>query len=173
MNIIRKANTSELSTIYRMQNIEFRERVFIQPLNTEAEFVEIAEQRIRKGIEHYFVQESDGAVTGFICLLNRSDWEVVTWGKWLNTLLYATGIVSFETLRLPKVLFAVRTDNKRIMHLYKKHHFRNVGQEFICYRPNMLGPVKTTNLTHYEITADEFWERAEAMRKNSLLLTFV
>jgi|GEM_PF-4835236 len=173
MNIIRKAETSDLSVIHRLQNNEFRERVFLQPLGSEAEFIATSEQRIRDGFEHYYVQESEGSIVGFIYFLNRTDWEVVTWGKWLNTLLYATGIVSFEKLHLPKVIFSVRTDNKRVLHFYKQHRFRNVGQEFICYRSNILGPVKTANLTQYEITDEEFWERAEAMRKNSLQLNFV
>lgn len=173
MNIIRKAEHSDLAEIYRIQDISFRDQVYIQPLLPLNEFIETTEQRIRDDLEHYYIQESEGSIVGFIHLFKKSDWEVLTWGKWLNTLLYATGIVSFEKLNLPKVIFGVRDDNKRVVHLYKKHQFRNVGKEFICYRPNILAPLKTTNLTHYEITAEEFWQKAEDMLKNSLPLSFL
>jgi hypothetical protein len=172
MNIIRRADRADLNEIHRMQDLPFRDRVFIEPLLSRQEFVQQTENNILEGLEHYYVQESEGSVVGFIRLLKRGEWEALTWGKWLNTLLYACGIVSFRQLHLPRVIFAVREDNRRVHHMYKKYDFRNVGQEFLCYRTSILSPIKTTNLTHYEITAEEFELKEEQMRKHSLPLSF-
>jgi hypothetical protein len=172
MNIIRRADRADLNEIHRMQDLPFRDRVFIEPLLSRDEFVAQSERNVLAGLEHYYVQESEGAVVGFIRLLKKKEWEALTWGKWLNTLLYACGIVAFHQLHLPKVTFAVRDDNKRVHHMYKKYQFRNLGQEFLCYRSSILGPLKTTNLTHYEITAEEFALKEELMRKHSLPLSF-
>jgi RimJ/RimL family protein N-acetyltransferase len=173
MNIIRKAELKDLQEIYRIQDVSFRDHVFIEPLESMDEFIRDTKRRMEADGEFYYVQEFEGSIVGFIRLLKKNDWEVLTWGKWLNTLLYATGIVAFEKMGLPKVIFAVRFDNKRVVHLYKKHNFRNVGQDFVCYRPNILAPIRTTNVTLYEITAEEFWEKAEDMKKNSLPLKFL
>jgi hypothetical protein len=173
MNTIRKADISDLPEIYRIQDVPFRDTVFIEPLYSLEEFLRDTKGRIQANAECYYVQESEGSMVGFIRFFQKKDWEVLTWGKWLNTLLYATGIVSFEKMRLPKVIFAVRFDNKRVVHLYKKHNFRNVAQDFVCYRPSILAPIRTTNVTQYEITAEEFWEKAEDMKKNSLPLKFL
>ena len=173
MNTIRKAELSDLSEIYRIQNVPFRDHVFIEPLYSLEEFIQDTKKRMQVNGEYYYVQESEGSIEGFIRLLQKGHWEVLTWGKWLNTLLYATGIVSFEKIGLPKVIFAVRFDNKRVVHLYKKHNFRNIGQDFVCYRPSILAPIRTANVTQYEITAEEFWEKAEEMKKNSLPLKFL
>jgi hypothetical protein len=172
MNIIRRADRADLNEIHKMQDLPFRDRVFIEPLPSRPEFVAQAERNMIEGLEHYYVQESEGSVVGFIRLLKKNKWEALTWGKWLNTLLYACGIVSFRQLQLPCVIFAVRDDNKRVHHMYKKYDFRNVGQEFLCYRSSILSPIKTTNLTHYEITAEEFELKEEQMRKHSLPLSF-
>jgi len=173
MNIIRKAEVGDMPQIHKLQDVPFRDQVFLEPLWPIEKFTQDTMARYENGTEHYYVHESEGSITGFIRLLHRTHWEALTWGKWLNTLLYACGIVSFEKLNLPKVIFAVRDDNRRVFHLYKKHDFRRVGKEFVCYRKNILAPVQTVNLTHYEITAEEFWEKSEAMRKNSLAVTFL
>ena len=173
MNTIRRAEITDLPEIHRIQDVPILDRVFIEPLYSKEEFIQDTVARMNNGAEFYYVQESEGSIVGFIRFFQKKDWEVLTWGKWLNTLLYATGIVAFEKLKLPKVVFAVRHDNKRVIHLYKKHNFRNVGQDFVCYRKNFLAPLQTTNVTQYEITAEEFWEKAEDMRKNSLPLLFI
>ena len=173
MNTIRKAEAADLPQIHKLQDVPFRDQVFLEPLWPLEKFTKDTMERIENGEEHYFIHESDGSMSGFIRLLLRADWEALTWGKWLNTLLYACGIVSFDQLDLPKVKFAVRDDNRRVLHLYKKHDFRRVGREFLPYRKHILAPVQTVNLTHYEITAEEFKQKSEAMRENSLLLTFL
>ena len=172
MNIIRRADRSDLHVIHKMQDLPFRDRVFIEPLAPREQFVEQTERNILEGQEHYYVQDLEGSIVGFIRLLKKQDWEALIWGKWLNTLVYAGQVVSFRRLQLPKLVFAVRDDNKRAIHLYKKFEFRKVGQEFICYRNSILSPVKTTNLTHYEITAEEFESKEELIRKHSLPLSF-
>jgi hypothetical protein len=172
MNVIRKADRSDLFAIHRMQDTPFRDRVFIDPLLPRKEFVERAESRIQKGLEHYFVQDSQGTIVGFIRFVMKSNWHAFTWGKWLNTLVYASNVVAFNRLELPRLIFPVREDNKRLIHLYEKFEFRKVWQEFIFYRQTLLAPLRTTNVTYYDITHEEFAVRADEMLKHSLPLTF-
>jgi hypothetical protein len=155
-----------------MQDIPFRDRVFIEPLLTRQEFVERCEKYFVEGLEHYFVQVAADSVVGFIRLLKKSEWEALVWGKWLNTLMYACCVVAFDRIRLPALTFAVRDDNKRMIHLCQKFEFRRTGQEFITYRPSLFATIRTTNLTHFGLTAEEFQKRSEQMRKYSLLLNF-
>ncbi len=170
---IRRADVKDLSEIYRMQNVQFRDKVFIEPMPSLDDFVKYTSRTIEAGYEHYYVEEDElGVVVGFIRYLKKDDWEALTWGKWLNTLVYASCYVGFDILNMPKLHFAVRDENKRVFHLYRKFGFRKLGQEFICYRKHLLAPIQTTGLTHYELTAEEYREKCEMMIKNSLALRF-
>src|SRR3990172_6124776 len=147
MNMIRPALASDLPDIHQMQNIEFRDKVFIEPLPPCEEFVMETIDRMELGRERLYVMEVDGKVNGFVRLLFKGkDWEALTWGKWLNTLAYASCVLAFEKSDLPKLVFAVRLDNKRVIHLYQKFNFRRTGQELVFYRPQLFGYMKTTSL---------------------------
>lgn len=173
MHIIRKAAEEDLPRIHELQDVEFRDTVFVETLSPVDEFVAETKARLEAGLEHLYVQESDGSVTGFVRFLQKANgWEALTWGKWINTLAYASVILAFEKLGFSKLLFSVRLENKRVMHLYEKFDFRRTGVELYFYRTQRLGFIKTTNLQHFELTADEFREKAESMRKNSLNVIF-
>lgn len=172
MNIIRRADRADLHQIHRIQDIPFRDRVFTMPLLRRDEFVQRAERNMIDGLEHYYVHEAEGTVVGFIWLLKRQEWEALTWGKWLNTLLYACGVVAFRKLHLPGLVFSVLDDNKRVRHLYENYRFRNIGQEFYFYRDSQFGRLKTANLTHYKVTPEDLDRLEDQLRKRSLPLSF-
>ena len=172
MNVIRRATEADLPAIHKIQDIEFRNQVFIEPLPKVEEFVKQTTASIEAGVEQYFVLEIDGVMSGFVRLLKKQEWEGLSWGKWLNTLLYACYVVTFDFLKLEKLVFAIREDNARVLHLYKKFQFRRVGSELIVYRRSILDAVRTVSVYHYEITKEEFDKRREAIRKTSLPLEF-
>ena len=172
MHIIRRANEADLSGIHAMQDIEFRTNIFVEPLPPADEFVASTLQRMANGVEQYFVLETDGTLNGFVRLLKKKDWEALSWGKWLNTLVYACFVVSFDFLKLDKVTFAIREDNVRVNHLYKKFQFRKTGQELLTYRRSILDHLRTVSVNHYEITKEEFDERRDLIRKTSMELEF-
>ena len=172
MNIIRKGIETDLPGIHAMQDIEFRSKIFVEPLPPLDEFIESTSRRMREGKEKYFILETDGALNGFVRLLKKKEWEALSWGKWLNTLVYACFVVSFDVLKLEKVTFAIREDNNRVNHLYKKFQFRKTGQELLTYRWSILDRLRTVSVNQYEITREEFEERRETIRKSSLELTF-
>jgi hypothetical protein len=146
--------------------------VFIEPLPKVEEFVKQTAANIAAGGEQYFVLEIDGVMSGFVRLLKKQEWEGLSWGKWLNTLLYACYVITFDFLKLPKLVFAIRENNARVLHLYKKFQFRRVGSELMVYRRNIMDAIRTVTIYHYEITKEEFDERREAIRKTSLPLEF-
>lgn len=172
MNIIRRATEADLPGIHSIQDIEFRSKIFVEPLPPLQEFLEVTSRRMSEGTEQYFVLEIDGALSGFVRLLKKKDWEALSWGKWLNTLVYACFVVSFDILHLEKVTFAIREDNVRVNHLYKKFQFRNTGQELLTYRLSLFDFLRTVSVNYYEITKEEFEEKREIIRKTSLDLTF-
>jgi RimJ/RimL family protein N-acetyltransferase len=176
MNIIRPALASDLPDIHQMQDIEFRDKVFIEPLPSCEEFVMETQDRIDLGRERLYVFEVDGKVSGFVRLLFKGrEWEALTWGKWINTLAYASCVLAFERPEsdIPKLVFAVRLDNKRVIHLYQKFNFRRTGQELVFYRPHLFSALKTTSLNYYELTREEYLgEKADFMRKNAMQLEF-
>ena len=172
MNIIRRAAESDLPGIHQIQDIEFRSKVFLEVLLPLEEFCQTTAQRMAAGVEQYFVHEKDGELAGFIRLLKREEWEGLSWGKWLNTLLYSCFVVTFDFLKLEKLTFAIREDNARVIHLYKRFQFRKVSQEFMVYRWSFSDPIRTISIDHYEITRAEFDQRREAIKKTSMDVTF-
>ena len=172
MNIIRRASEPDLPGIHRIQDVDFRSKVFVEPLPEVDEFVEATARKMAAGEEQYFVLETDGVLTGFVRLMKKKDWEALSWGKWLNTLVFACFVVSFDILKLDKLTFAIREDNTRVIHLYKKFQFRKVGQELIVFRWSLWDGLRTVTVNHYEITNEEFQEKREIIRKSSMDLTF-
>lgn len=171
MNVIRPVQPTDLPIIYDMQLVPFRDQVFTYPLKSYALFEKESIQKLTSGFEYYFLMEQDGLPAGFVQFLKSSDdWEALTWGKWLNTLVYATGVLAFDKLQFPKLTFSVRHNNKRVIHLYEKFQFRKVKQLSILYDQGLFNVL--THLNLYEVTDQEFRERSLVMKKNSLPLIF-
>lgn len=150
-----------------------RERIFMHPLAPLEEFVEETATRMRRGLEYYFVLEQDGVLQGFSNLVKKgAQIEALTWGKWLNTLVFVSGVCNFEILGFPSLMFSVRHDNKRVIHLYRKFDFRKIGNEMHLYRMHQWGGLYSVGLYYFEVTAEEFKERRDIMERSSVKLTF-
>jgi hypothetical protein len=173
MHIIRRASVADLPRVYELQNVPFREIALMEPLLPLDRFVKEAQERFDAGIQQLFVLDSDGIISGFIVFFKKEHgWEAVGWGRWMNSLAYATFVLAFEKLGFPKLIFAVRLENERFLHLCNKFQFRRTNMELIYYRDYEFGPIKSANLQHFEITPEEYLERAESMGKDSLKLVF-
>jgi hypothetical protein len=173
MHIIRRALEADFQRIYELQNVPFRDKVFLEPLHSLDSFLKETKDRCDNGLEQFFVLDSDGTVSGFIRFVKtQNGWEALTWGRWMNTLAYASAVLAFEKLGFPKLVFSVRLENERVLRLYSKFNGRRTGMELINYREFEFGPIKTANLQYFELTPEEYRERAESMRKDSLQLVF-
>ena len=173
MHIVRRAMEADFRRIYDIQNVPFRDKVFLEPLLSFDRFVNETRERMDAGVEQFFVLESEGTVSGFIRFLKKGNgWEALTWGRWINTLAYAASVLAFEKLGFDKLIFSVRLENERVLRLYSKFNGRRTNMELLTYRQYEFGPIKTANLQHFELTPEEFLERAESMRKDALKIVF-
>lgn len=170
MYVFRPALLEELPMIHRMQDIPFRHVVYANNLPKLEDFVENETHAIQTGQEQYYLFEVDGRPDGFVQYLKREkDWSIIVWGKWLNTLIYLGLKTAYDDLGCPNVTSAVRDTNKRVTKAYEKFRIRRTGSEMTLYRPGgIFGYIATANLIYYEMTREEFEERREFLRSQSL-----
>src|SRR5437016_14634576 len=98
---IRPAKNSDLPIIFAMQNIPFREMVFIEPLPPREDFLNETKKNISTGKEFYYIFEENGTPDGFI---QYDACETTTiWGKWLSTLVFCCARLAFDDLGFSKL----------------------------------------------------------------------
>lgn len=158
-----------------MQNVPFRDVVYANYLPRYPTFEENTRYAIKKGRELYYLFEVDGRPDGFVQYIkNQFDWNIIVWGKWLNTLIYLGLKTAYDDLGCPNVTSAIRQNNKRVCKAYDKFKIRKTGQEMVCYRQgSVLGYIATANLIYYEMTREEFEDRREFLRSQSLEVTIL
>lgn len=158
-----------------MQNVPFRDVVYANYLPRYSTFEENTRYAIKKGRELFYLFEVDGKPDGFVQYIkNQFDWNIIVWGKWLNTLIYLGLKTAYDDLGCPNVTSAIRQNNKRVCRAYDKFKIRKTGQEMVCYRQGgILGYIATANLVYYEMTREEFEERREFLRSQSLDVTIL
>lgn len=173
MYIFRRALLSDLPSIYNLQNVASRTQTLIFPLLPYDSFLKETEARLKSGHIHYYILEKDTSPVGFAQFQKISEiWGVLTWGKQVSTLAYASGKVAFEDLQLPKLTFAVRRDLKWLTYFCEKFQFRKVRQGSLCYRPHALSLITIVHLNYYEISAEEFREKSSFLREQASELVF-
>ena len=167
------ASRSDLVAIYHLQNKPFRDRVFANRLPVLERFLQEATTRLEKGEEQYYILEEDKSPIGFTQYLKTAEeWDVIYWGKWINTLTYASFKVAFEDLGLKKLRGAVRDTNKRMLRIHERLGIRRIGRESLLYMRELFGGVAVAHFIYFEITAEEFLQKRSMLRKHSLEIVF-
>lgn len=170
MYVFRPASLEDLRIIHGMQDIPFRHIVYANNLPKLEDFVENETRAIQAGQEQYYMFDVDGRPDGFVQYVKHEmDWNIIVWGKWLNTLIYLGLKTAYDDLGCPKVTSAIRETNKRVCKAYEKFRIRRTGSEMTLYRPGgIFGYITSANLIYYEMTREEFEERREFLRSQSL-----
>lgn len=174
--VLRPATEADMPAIYKLQDIPFRDSVYANSLPKYEYFEESALQSIKAGYECYFMFELNGVADGFAQYVREGPvaWDIIVWGKWINTLIYASLKTGFDYLGIELVRSAVRVDNKRVIKAYEKFGIRKTGREMLMYRQGGLkGYLVTANMDYFEMTPEEFHAMEEHLRTQSFEVIFV
>jgi len=160
---IRPATITDLQLVYDMQNVEFREMVFIEPLAPRETFLPQTEKNIGDGKEFYYIFEENGRPDGFIQYDICQTTSI--WGKWLNTLIFCCAKLAFDDLKFNKLTWYSRASNKRMIRACDKFHFRRIGERSVCNITEGFGFVAVGKIYYYELTSQEFHDNESWMSK--------
>src|SRR5262245_292474 len=116
-----------------MQNVPYREQVFANDLPKFEDFSNITSTAISEDKQRFFVMERDGVVVGFsqFFMVERGC-EIISWGRWLKTLMFASLKVAFDVFGLDAIQANVRTENKRVNSAYAYFSGRQVKRELLA-----------------------------------------
>jgi hypothetical protein len=166
----RRAQLDDLRSIYDMQNIPFRDEVFANHLPS----FEIFEASTRREMEekklNFFIMERDQVMAGYAQYGMREDvCDIIVWGRWLKTLMYASLKVAFDTFGVRAIYSAVRADNKRVINAYEYFSGRVVTREMHAFQQKgLFGRITMIGLLIYELTLEEFREKEEMFRQQAM-----
>lgn len=167
MYVLRPASVSELCVIYHLQNIPYREKVFIEPLPSLEAFVRASEVKMNAGEQFFYMFEQDSAPLGFI-EYQKSHQTTSIWGRWLNTLAYGCAVLAFEDLKLTRLNWYTRAINKAMIRTCEKMKFRRTGEKDICNITQGFSFIAIGKLFFYELTAEEFNAHCAWMKELAL-----
>lgn len=167
----RRATPDDFRVIYDMQNVPYRDQVFARELpKTFEEFEEIVSAAISNDSQRFFIMERDGVVVGFSqFFMAERGCEIIVWGRWLKTLMFASLKVAFDVFGLDGIQACVRTENKRVNNTYAYFSGREVTRELTAvWQPGMWGRIKMVGHITYHLTREEFREKEEMFRQQSM-----
>ena len=166
MYVLRPASLGDIPVIHRLQNIPYREKVFIEPLPALEEFLRISEEKMH-GEQFYYMFEQDSAPLGFIEYRQKHETTSI-WGRWLNTLVYGCAVLAFDDLQLSKLNWYTRAINKPMIKTCEKMKFRKTGEKDICNITQGFSFIAIGKLIFYELTAEEFHANRHRMKELAL-----
>lgn len=169
----RRAELSDLSAIYDIQNVPFREKVFAESLPPRDQFIQQVSAAIGAGEEMYYILQDDERIIGYIRFEKHdTGWQFTVWGKWLKTLIYAASEVAFRHLGLDHIGGFVRKDLKRMNHIYEEYRIRKLGESSVFYTSEEPPYVRKAVLVYYDFRADEFFGRYDFFQGQALPVDF-
>lgn len=167
MVVVRPAVPADLRVIHQLQDIPYREKVFVEPLPPFEDFLRETEERIKAGEQYYFVFEQDSIPMGFIEYRKSAETTSI-WGKWLSTLCYACAVVAFDDLKFSKLTWYTRANNKPMLRTCEKMKFRRTGEKGICNITEGFAFIAIGKLIFFELTSQEFSANRHWMKELAL-----
>lgn len=167
----RRATPDDYRVIYDMQNVPYRDQVISRELpKTFEEFEEIVTTVVSNGTQRFYIMERDGVTIGFSqFFMAEHGCEIITWGRWLKTLMFASLKVAFDVFGVEGIQACVRTENKRVNNTYAYFSGREVKREIMAVREGgMWGRIKMVGHITYILTREEFREKEEMFRQQSM-----
>jgi hypothetical protein len=173
MMIVRPARHSDLSTVYNLQNVPFREKVFTLPLGPYESFKEEVAEKMKNREYYLYIFENDNVTIGFTEFSHTQEgWHVLSWGRSLYTLVYASSRIALEILRFPKLLAIIREENPRMLRVFHKVGIRLTWREHVLYYRRGIFSIGSTYLNHFEMLPEEYRGMIDFMRQHSYPLIF-
>ncbi len=172
----RRATLDDFRVIYDMQNVPYRDMVFANELpKTFEEFEKVVFTAISQDKQRFFIMERDGSVAGFSqFFMAEHGCEIIVWGRWLKTLMFASLKVAFDVFGVEGIQAGVRTENKRVNSAYAYFSGREVKRDLTAVRESgMWGRIKMVGYITYQLTREEFREKEEMFRQQSMDIEIV
>lgn len=172
----RRATHDDFRVIYDMQNVPYRDQIFANELpKTFEEFERITASVISEDKQRFFILERDGAIAGFSqFFMGERGCEIIVWGRWLKTLMFASLRVAFDVFGVEGIQACVRTENKRVNNAYAYFSGREVKRELTAVRQGgMWGRIKMVGHITYQLTKEEFREKEEMFRQQSMEIEII
>jgi hypothetical protein len=169
--MFRPARLDEIRAVYNMQNIPFREEVFANHLPEFEVYEAITRRELQEGKQKLYIMERDNIMTGYaqFGLLTVDRCDIIVWGRWLKTLMYASLKVAFDTLGVQAIHSAVRKDNKRVVSTYEYFSGRVISKELHpLQKRDFFRRITMVGLLIYELTLEEFREKEEMFRNQAM-----
>jgi hypothetical protein len=174
--IFRRATPQDYRVIYDMQNVPYRDQVIAKELpKTFEEFEEILTSVVSEDTQRFFIMERDGSVVGFsqFFMADRGC-EILVWGRWLKTLMFASLKVAFDIFNVEGIQACVRTENKRVNNTYAYFSGREVKRELTAvWQPGLFGRIKMVGHITYHLSREEYREKEEMFRQQSMEIDIV
>lgn len=174
MYTVRAASVSDLSNIFTFQNTDYRERVLARPLPPHEEYLVETAKKLEEQSEDIFLLEKNGAIEGIVDF-TKSDgsWHPTFWSRWLNTLVYVCCEAAFEIRHWARINWYVRHNNKRMYQICERCGFRKTGEGAFCNITSGFQFVAIGKVTYFELTAEEYRQKVNWIREQSLPVSFL
>ncbi len=171
----RPARLEEIRVVYDMQNVPYREKVFANDLPPFESFESSMAAAITEGNQKLYVLERDNVIVGYSqFFIAEKGCEIVVWGRWLKTLMFASLKVAFDVLGVDGIQSYVRRDNKRVMSAYTHFNGRAVRRELTAIRKGgLLGRIAMVGHVIYQMTCEEFREKEHLFREQSMKVEII
>lgn len=174
MYTVRAASVSDLGKIYELQNTPFREKILVQPLSPYEDFVSESTKKLEEGTQDIFLLEKNDKLEGFVDFEKSAEsWHPTFWSRWLNTLVYVCCEAAFRIRQWPRINWYVRRNNKRMYQICERCGFRKTGEGRVLNIASGFEFLAVGELTYFELTADEYFQKTEWIREQSLPVEFL
>lgn len=168
---LRPAASNDLPTIYNLQNIPYRERVFVDPLPSQDEFVRNASEKMHLQDQYYYIFEQNGSPLGWIEYQKNPETTSI-WGKWFSTLVYGCALLAFDDLKFSRLNWYTRAINKPMLKTCEKMKFRKTGEREVCNITQGFSFIAIGKIFMFELTSAEFQANRNWMQKLALPVEF-
>ena len=156
--------------IYKLLATPQRELLLAEPLPSRAVFLRRTANDIRAAVERYYCLERTGNLEGIIRILPLEE-SCEIWGAALRTLFYHCGRIAFEELRLPRLWWCVRANNRRMIRTCELFRIRRIGESSFYHVGHRLDFLAAGILVYYEFTPEEFYQRVPLMQRCAMSLS--
>src|SRR4026207_72824 len=120
---LREATPNDLPLIHKMQAIPIRDKFLMTPLPSLEDYVANAKAEMNAGNEHFYLLEEDSVPIGLVWIcIPRETCEI--WGKHLHSLFYACARTAFENLGMQRLIWWVRSKNRRMLSVCDRFQIR-------------------------------------------------
>ena len=164
MYTLRRAGSADFSAIYHLLNTPLREKLLVEPLAQEPEFLQQSQLNLQSDTEFYYLLEQDGVILGSIRIMVPEE-SCEIWGRSLATLYYHCGRIAFEELQMKRLQWCVRQNNRRMLRICEMFGAQKTGESPFFNFASKLSFIAIGVVNFYEFTPEAYRSHISLMRR--------